>query len=124
MQLIFLRLKNYSSLHLIPILVACVFCPESCECKICEQSLSLLRKLLSHPTTSSGSHYSLTITTISLTFVHLQGRASMRVPERMGTDGSETTLESESFDPEHLRSEDLNPRPAAKLLHSDSCYYG
>lgn len=104
MQLIYLRLKTDSSVHLTPIPTGYVFCSESCKWKICKQPLSLMRKLLSHPATLSGSHYSLT-PPISLAFVHLQGRPSVRVTERMGFDGSETGLESESCDPEPLSSE-------------------
>lgn len=74
------------------------------QMEICKWPLSLPRKLLSHPATLSGSHYSLT-PPISLAFVHLQGRPSVRVTERMGFDSSETGLESESCDPEPLSSE-------------------
>lgn len=58
---------------------------------------------------------------ISLTFVHLQGRASVRLPEGVGFDGSETGLESVSCDPNTSSSEGPRSQSRQGLQRLSCC---
>lgn len=74
----------------IPIPTAFSFQPESCEQKICDQVPPHLRKMLSDSTTEPGFHWPLTQSHICS-----PPGISFNETERIGSDGSESGLESE-----------------------------